>query len=441
MLNRISRLVQRVRQDDIGSVLAGGAGGALAIKLLNSGLAFVVQIILARLLGAESYGDYVYALTWMNVLALLGTFGLDTAALRFVAEYRSTEKWGLLRGFLRASSTGTIAASLGFAVIAASIIWTLGGALRTELFATFLLSFVLLPIHDLQQVRTYSLQALKRVVVAQAPRDLLRPLLLAAFAWGAIRWLQAPPSGPTGMAANIAAALVALILTERLLRASVPREAQESQPQYDLRAWRQASISMLLVSGAHMVLSRTDILMLGALVDTEAAGIYAVASRIAMFVSFGLVSANAIVAPLIAQLYAEERRDRLQRMLRWVARATVIFGLPVVAVLALWGPEVLGLFGAAFPSGYVAMLILSGAQLVNCAAGSVGFLMTMTDHQDHAARIIGGSAILNVGLNFVFVSLWGMHGAAVATAVSTVTWNVALTYTGWKRLRLRAAAF
>lgn len=440
-MNTISSLIRRILDDEIGSVLAGGAGGALAIKVLNTGIAFVVQVVLARLLGAESYGDYVYALTWMNVLALIGTFGLDTAALRYVAEYRSTEQWGLLHGFLRASSRATVGASVAVAVVAGALVWGLGGGLRPELFATFLLSFVLLPVHDLQQVRTYSLQALKRVVVAQAPRDLLRPVLLAGFAWGAIRLARAPASGPTAMVANIGAALVALVVTERLLRASVPELARETTPSYELRGWRKASVSMLLVSGAHMVLSRTDILMLGALVDTEAAGVYAVATRIATFVSFGLVSANAIVAPLISQLYAEERRARLQTMLRWVARGTVAFGLPVVAVLFFWGREVLSLFGAEFPAGYAPMLILSGAQLVNCAAGSVGFLMTMTDHQDLAARIIGASAILNVVLNYVFVSLWGMHGAAVATAVSTITWNLALTYAGWKRLGLRAAAF
>lgn len=66
--------------------------------------------------------------------------------------------------------------------------------------------------------------------------------------------------------------------------------------------------------------------------------------------------------------------------------------------------------------------------------------MTMTGHQKEATRVIGGSAVLNILLNACLIPIWDIQGAAIATAVTTATWNVVLTFFVWQRLGLRATA-
>ena len=168
--------------------------------------------------------------------------------------------------------------------------------------------------------------------------------------------------------------------------------------------------------------------------QSEPAGIYAVASRFAMLISFGLKSVNAIMAPLISQLHATGRMPELQRLVSRSARMIFVFTVTACAALFLGGEWALGLFGDEFRAGNDVLRLLLLSQAVNALPGSVGHLLTMTGSQRLAAWIAGSGALANVVLNIVLIPLWGIVGAAVATAVSTVGWNVAAVIAVRRRL-------
>lgn len=45
---------------NIASVIFSNSSSAFIIKVIGTGIAFIVQIILARVLGADQYGAYIY---------------------------------------------------------------------------------------------------------------------------------------------------------------------------------------------------------------------------------------------------------------------------------------------------------------------------------------------------------------------------------------------
>jgi O-antigen/teichoic acid export membrane protein len=166
--------------------------------------------------------------------------------------------------------------------------------------------------------------------------------------------------------------------------------------------------------------------MIGIFLGTTQAGIYTVASRLTELIGFGLVAVNQGAAPMISELYAQGRKEELQRLLKAGALGILAFSLPVALGMLLFGTMMLGLFGEAFIVGYPPLVILTAGQLVNALNTGGGFLMTMTGHEKQAGLLIGLSTIVNVGLNGVLIPLLGIIGAAVATVTATVTWNVCL---------------
>ena len=50
--------------------------------------------------------------------------------------------------------------------------------------------------------------------------------------------------------------------------------------------------------------------------------------------------------------------------------------------------------------------------------------MTMTGHQNQSAVVMGVTALVNLILNLIGIHLWGIVGAAMATAFSMAIWNV-----------------
>ena len=55
---------------ELARLVVRGGTWSLLISALGAALSLGVHLVLARILGAEEYGQYVFALAWMNVLVL-----------------------------------------------------------------------------------------------------------------------------------------------------------------------------------------------------------------------------------------------------------------------------------------------------------------------------------------------------------------------------------
>ena len=72
------------------------------------------------------------------------------------------------------------------------------------------------------------------------------------------------------------------------------------------------------------------------------------------------------------------------------------------------------------------LTILSVGQFMNVVAVSVGLILIMTGHEDDTFEGLAIVTIANVILNVLLIPIWGLKGAAVANAVSTIIWNILL---------------
>src|SRR4026209_2272899 len=91
-----------------------GAAVALAIRVVSAVIGFLSQILLARWLGASSFGVLTALLVWVNVLGTVSTLGFATSVLRFLPHYIAQHALPLARGFHR---TGMLVALLAGAAI------------------------------------------------------------------------------------------------------------------------------------------------------------------------------------------------------------------------------------------------------------------------------------------------------------------------------------
>ncbi len=71
------------------NLTAGAKGGAVALilQVTATGLGFLNQIAMARLLGAGGIGEVILALTVVKVAVMLAAFGMQGAMIRFVPFY------------------------------------------------------------------------------------------------------------------------------------------------------------------------------------------------------------------------------------------------------------------------------------------------------------------------------------------------------------------
>lgn len=427
--------------DDSGAILVRGAGGALIVKVTGVAMGFGTQIVLARLLGTDNYGTYIYALTWINILALFCKLGLDTAALRFVPVYQAQEEWGLLRGFVRRSQQTLLGVSVVAASVFAAVLWLFRECVHEDVLTVFWVALLMLPAIVILRMLGACLQGMKRVVLAQIPQQTIHPMLLVGGIVLSVAVMRTVVEASVAMAMNLTATIGAIFIANLFFQGSLPKSYHVVQPTYQTRIWGKVAFSLLLISGFNLIQSQTDIVMIGFYLGTTDAGIYAAATRITTLISFGLLAVNSILAPMISHLYAQGRNEELQRLVTLAARGVLACALPVTVLITLEGKQILAFFGQAFSGAYTPLLILAVGQLVNVFSGSVGYMMTMTGYQMTAVYVFGLSTVLNILLNIILIPIFGMNGASLSTTLITSFWNIALLVFVCKHIAINPTVF
>ena len=416
--------------DSLKRRLARGALSAFVINVAATGVAFLAQLVLARVLGAYGYGVYAYVTAWVTVLVLLATLGFQTGLLRFASAYAAREEWPLLRGVIRYAEVRVVAAGSAIGIATAGVVVALGERLAPELSRAFLVGCAIIPVLALLQVRSSIVRAFGRVLSALAPQTLVRhAVVLVVVGLGGVVFSLA--IGPAAaMAVTLLGTVVGLAMVSFAIRGARPAAMASAVAAYDAPEWRRAWLALLSMAGTRMVLARADLLILGWLADISAVGVYAAASRTAALVSFTLTATNTIFAPQIAALYAQGDRSSLQAMVTTTAWWTTLSALVIAVPLFALAEVVLSMFGASFTSGVLAFRILLIGQVVNAAAGSVGNLLTMTGHERQAAVILGVAAAAQVGLAATLIPWFGLEGAALSATLTMTGWNLAMAILG-----------
>ena len=94
-------MFDQVLGDAPARTVAIGGVTAFAIFAASAGVTACAQLLIARLVGAETYGTYAYVIAWTTLLAYFSALGFDTALLRFVAAYQTMGAWSLARGVIQ----------------------------------------------------------------------------------------------------------------------------------------------------------------------------------------------------------------------------------------------------------------------------------------------------------------------------------------------------
>ena len=414
----------------------GGAGrGAVftfGLRIASTGLTFATSIVLARLLGLSGYGVYALVLEWLNLLAIPTALGMDRFMVREVAVYRAQGAWGKVHGFLRWGNAAVFVTSLVVAALGAVVVLSFGQD-HDGLRLSFLLALASLPLMSLTSLRQAAMRGFDHIVGGQWPELLLRPLLLILLS--VLAWLIVPDfSAPWAVGASLVATLSAFLVGAYLLTRVLAREAERAAPRYELGRWFRSALPFMVISGMFVINARTGAVMLGALESPAAVGLYVVASRGADLIAMVLLAVNTAFAPTLARLFAQGQRRQLEHTVARSTRLITLVSLPLALGFILFGDLFLRLFGPEFAAARTTLVILSLGQLVNAATGTVGMLLNMTGHERDTALAVGVSAVLNVVLNLLLIPRFGLSGAAIATALGTLVWNVLLSLFVYRRL-------
>jgi O-antigen/teichoic acid export membrane protein len=371
-------------------------------------------VVMARELGAKSFGVFTFGLAFVILTTTLGNFGQDSVLTREVARDRS-----LLDRYFANTLALKIVLSLVSLAVAIGLASAFGISSETR---TVLLLLGPAAVLELLMATCFaSFQAFERLEFI--PIALISQRTLTALA--GIAALLAGAGVVTVAAIYLAGSLFGFSLALRLFLHRIARPTLRVTP----RSWlplMKGAAAIGLSSVFAVVLFRVDMTMLASFKPAAVVGHYGAAYRLleaTLFISWSVSSA---VFPVFSRLSTTS-----EPTVGFVFERGVKLGLaltfPLAAGAAVLADRVVHvLYGSEYSDAANALRLLAPAiALYPITYVTASFLVSQR-RQRTMMIVFGVIALENIVANFVLIPWLSLDGAALGTSISSVLLSVAL---------------
>ncbi len=387
----------------------GGGGRLLGFRAVQFAFLFLLSLVVTRALGPTGRGQYALALNLATVVWVVSHLSVEHSIGRMLARKEATlvelchlaSLFSLTLGLLGVGLTLAVGlpvrdsmlgdASAATVVLAAATIpFTLIGQLATALL-----------------LRTGTLRAYGWVIAAGA---LVQFALVLALEVGPG---LTPELAMVGALATIA--LVAIALTVVLARMVGARELTPITEMRLVRSALHTGIRLQPASVALWLNLKIDLLIVGLLATTHAAGLYSLSATLAEIVFVAVATIG------LAALETQTKVDTKTAVAYTVDFIGQNLGLAIVLgtlAAAISYPFVVLVYGSAWTGSVLPFALLMPAVVALAVEGPArDLLVRIASPLAISAASLVGLAV-NVGLNFLLIPMIGISGASVASVVS-----------------------
>ena len=424
--------------------LAKGAGTALLARA-GSVIEIVSQPLYVWLFGLPTYGLYMVLWSAVNLVENFADMGMTSALQRVVPQAKDdAERARALRQAMLLGLTPCIlialATSLGAHWIAQIV--NVAPKDRDGLATGIALFAWALPFWAYLEIATSALRARK----AFGPEIRLRVMWEQIMRMIAACLLCALGAGTLGLLiAHLCSLALTCIFSTRLLTRFYRLDLVLKGAGTSEMAGRTlyAGLSVLPSNIVNRLFADAPPLVLNLLIPgaagASAAGLFAIARKIASGVQLIRQAFSYVMAPLASEAVRHDMRH-VAEIYGFATRLTIVVATPVVCAIAGGGRAILALFGHAAQAAYVALALLTFTRLIEAVAGQAAAIQSVISRYHHP--LVGSTIglVMSVILGAWLLPQGGMDGMAIAVSAGIIITVVTPVIQLWFHERLHPFA-
>ncbi len=379
-------------------------------------LIYLLRFYLARKLGVEEYGLFFAVYAFSLFICSIVSIGLNPALSRYLHDFKDDE--GKRKGFIIITAVTQLTISL----IAFIVIFILknfltvnyfkypSGANMIVIMGLFMLALIIVNLAETLYNTYHKQQYRAGMMILINMFILITSVLLISL--GAL----AP-----AIAYLSANAVLGIIFCWIFIKKYFPNffAVKAKFNTKEIKSFYGFGFAVLFTAIGSMLLTTIDTLLLTHLTDLEAVGLYNVAVPIAGVMDMLVLPFMIMLYPLIAELHSNKNFETLRQIINKIYKISVLLIFPATVVIISY-PEVIlrTLFGNMFIGAAIALQILVVAKIFSLLGVINSQIISGSGNPKTYTYIVLIGATLNVILNFLFISKYGIAGAAFATLIS-----------------------
>ena len=403
-----------------------GAGIVFILTICGSLFAYLLRLLLARSLTTAEFG-LVYAITNLFALfAILMRFGLDTAIVKYIPEFRVKKDSVKIKSCILIAITILLLVFVIMGII--SFIFSDFIAieylhpeteklleLESLLIRIYVIGLITLPLQIVLGAAFLGFQEMKYGSIRKSLTisfTLIFTLILLQFGFG----VKAPI-----ISYAISYLLTGMILYIILIKNVFP-EFHKIKTVIDKELTIKLlrfGIPVILTGFATIVYSYTDTIILTIYRSLDEVGLYNVGlptARILWKINIAFVT---VLLPISAELWAKNRKDMISRGVKKLYKYSFILIFPFSLFMLLFPEIILNLlFGEEYIGASNVLRILSISSIAISFAKINNTILTGIGKPKEVSKIMISGAVINLIGNLILIPHYGIEGAAFSTAFS-----------------------
>ena len=400
----------------------------LIIRSLGVLLLFGFTLFITNFFTAENVGRYDFVRSALMVLGGLALMGTNQSIIYYSGLLKARKSIESIRAVY--SKMIKIICVLSFIVLALYIVFFSQERVNEffnneESFSLLLKSILTLVFFALTMLNIDTIRALQKTVLSEIYRSLFRYLPVFFLAAVLLKFNQQAYLVEAYLTGFVLLSFFSSIRVYKIFKTlQKPNKKSESFSMHEIF---KTSAPMALSAIAYFIMQSIDIIILSIYEGFDQIAYYSVSVKLAMVTTLALMSVNIVIAPRIAEIYEKQNLQDMQQLIKHSTRIIFFISLFVLSILFLFSQEILSLFGPDYIKANQALLFLLSAQFFNAVSGPGAIYLNMTGRQKTLNKILILGLIINISLNFYFIPVEGINGAAKATLVSLIIWNAITT--------------
>ena len=405
-----------------------GSSWALLGKIISSASTLVVNILLARLLSTEDMGSFFLVFSIVSTFTVIAQWGLGRGLVKLIASELAGGNAGRARNAITSSFVIVVSMSLvlSMLVYSPSGEWFLNKLSGADILSsiTGLIGLWILVL-SLQGIVSESFRGFHDIRTATIFGGMLTAVIAMLFYLYV--WLQ---SGQLDLAGAVQlmvfATATGLIVGGTFLVNKVRKYEPGSNT--ELSNVFRFGLPLMLTNISLFATLEFHIWILAYYQPETEVALYGASLRLVLLLAMPLTIINAVIPPMIADMYSLKQYGRVQNLLQKSATIISVPAFFIFVLIVFYGEDILGLvYGDAYKQAYIPFSILAIGQLVNVLTGSPGILLTMSGHERVVMKTAMGASVLGVIASLIGVQIYGAIGAALGYSIGVIVNNVVMS--------------
>jgi O-antigen/teichoic acid export membrane protein len=405
-----------------------GSSLLLSGRFLTLGSNLVVQVLIVRYLSKADFGAFAYALSLVSLGASIATFGLDRSITRFVPIYDEQRNYPKLFGTVLLA-VGTV---LSLGLVTLVLVYGLeafldGSLIGDERAVSILLILVLLvPINALDGLLMGMFAVFSKPRAIFFRRHVLTPALRLTIVLLLVLGNQDVffLAGGYVFAGALGVAIYSVLLYRTLRSDGVLARFSLPSMQVPAREVFGFTIPLLTSDLVYMTMNTSDVILLGYFGGPDDVADFRVIWPAAHLNQVVMASFTLLFTPVAARMFARNDPEGINNLYWQTAIWIAVLTFPVFALtFSLSEPVTETLYGSRYADSATYLTLLSLGYYFNAALGFNGLTLKVYGRLRYIVSINVVAALVNLGLNFVLIPLYGPLGAAIGTCCTLLLHN------------------